>query len=326
MQGASVFAESTTLGTATDENGRFTLWLPDGGYDIAVSYTGYATQSSKVSNGLPKELNFELFTKEKTMQEVSVVSTGEVKDGKEKYGQFFLDEFIGKTPNSKYCTIKNPDVLKYFYSKRKNRLKILANEPLQIENRVLGYYIFYELDSFVHEYNSSTTVYTGFPRFETMKDSSTEMQNQWAQARTTAYHGSLLQFMRTLYKKELSENGYELQELNKINGKDTAMPIKEPYQFLNYKTDSSALVSIEPNNIHLGIIFSDEEPMTEYLKENPDAPTAFQFSTMEFLPSKKIFIESNGYYYPQNELTVNDYWEWSKIADALPYDYQPEQQ
>ncbi len=37
LQGASVFAQNTTLGTATDVNGNFKLQLPNGGYDLIVN-------------------------------------------------------------------------------------------------------------------------------------------------------------------------------------------------------------------------------------------------------------------------------------------------
>jgi hypothetical protein len=50
MQGASVFAENTTLGTATNSEGRFTLQLPNGGYDLVVTFTGYTTESKRITS------------------------------------------------------------------------------------------------------------------------------------------------------------------------------------------------------------------------------------------------------------------------------------
>ncbi len=32
-------------------------------------------------------------------------------------------------------------------------------------------------------------------------------------------------------------------------------------------------------------------------------------------------IEQNGYYFDQNDLVVNAYWSWEKVADLLPYNY-----
>ena len=40
LYGASVFAQNTTLGTATDKQGNFNLALKAGGYDLVISFTG----------------------------------------------------------------------------------------------------------------------------------------------------------------------------------------------------------------------------------------------------------------------------------------------
>ena len=50
LQAASVFAQNTTFGVATDAEGNFTIKLPTGGYSLIVTYTGYETQSMRVSN------------------------------------------------------------------------------------------------------------------------------------------------------------------------------------------------------------------------------------------------------------------------------------
>src|SRR5688572_1526860 len=92
LQGASVFAQNTTIGTATDAEGNFKIYLPDGGYSLVVTFTGRNTESRRISNAdaLDKNIVFELSQKEKEMADVAVVATSEVKNGWEKYGNFFL--------------------------------------------------------------------------------------------------------------------------------------------------------------------------------------------------------------------------------------------
>src|SRR5579871_1599426 len=51
LPGASVFAQNTTIGTISDSAGRFALRLPNGGYDMIVSYTGYETRSTRIGKG-----------------------------------------------------------------------------------------------------------------------------------------------------------------------------------------------------------------------------------------------------------------------------------
>ncbi len=326
LQGASVFAENTTIGTATDADGNFRLQLPVGGYTLAITFTGFTTESRRINSADANDagLSFELKPKEKELQAVSVVATGELKDGWEKYGNFFLEQFIGKTKNSAECSIKNREVLKFYFSKKRNRLKVMASEPVVIENNAMGYNIKYALDSFTHEYSTQVSLYTGNPLFEEMIPSVPDHLTKWQTARQEAYNGSVLHFMRSIYDQRLTEEGFEIQYVVGINGRDSALRLKNFYAALNFiKNDSLQLVEIKPNQNQVGVIYTKEKPASGYLAENEKAPKDFQFSVLTFLPKHAIIIEQNGYYYEQNEITTNEYWTWERIADQVPYDYVP---
>ena len=64
LPGASVLLVGTTLGTATDVDGKFfVIGIPVGVYDVQVSFTGYQTETiigAEVSGGYTRELNFSL--------------------------------------------------------------------------------------------------------------------------------------------------------------------------------------------------------------------------------------------------------------------------
>ena len=47
------------------------------------------------------------------MAEVAVTGSALVADGWNKYGQFFLDNFIGTTANAAQCTIENKDAIRF---------------------------------------------------------------------------------------------------------------------------------------------------------------------------------------------------------------------
>jgi hypothetical protein len=325
LQGASVFAENTTIGTATDKDGVFHLKLPNGGYSIVITFTGYQTETKRVTTGDAgnSEIVIEIKQKEKSLDEFVVKATYEVADGLEKYGDFFLENFIGKTANSKQCYIKNKEVLKFYYYRRTKRLKILATSPLEIVNDALGYIIKYELDSFVHEYNTQVSVYTGYPLFQEMESSSVDQLLKWNTARKTAYNGSILHFMRSMYQKKLKEEGFEIQFILKNNDKETAFPLKEFYKPMNYtRDDSSNTVEILPNQKNVAVIYKNEESSPLYVAENPDASSKFQLSVVSFLPNESLDVEQNGFYYEQNDITITGYWAWEKVADMLPYDFK----
>lgn len=324
LQGASVFMMNTTLGTVTDDKGNFEIVLPNGGYDVVVTFSGKQSESRRIttSDGGEK-LSFSLKNKEKELQEVAVVSSSEVKDGWNVYGNFFIDNFIGNTPNAKQTVITNPEVLKFYYSKRKNKLKVIADAPLSIQNNALGYTIRYELDSFVYNYANHTSLFEGDQLFTPIQTSDSAQITKWNEARANAYKGSILHFMRSYANKELEENGFEVRSVTTVKGVEKTFRIPNPYITLNYqKNDSLQLVILHPKNPELGILYTKEKPESSYSTQFPEEPSDFQYSQIS-LPAEGLFIESNGYYYDQYDLLINGYWNWTKLADMLPYNYQP---
>ncbi len=324
LQGASVFAENTTLGTATDAEGKFKLYLPHGGYDVVVTFTGYQSESVRVSSsGTNEPLIFKLRLKEEELGDVVVVASNEVKDGWTKYGDFFIHEFIGQTANAIQCEIKNPEVVKFYYSKRNDRLKIKAADPLIIVNRALGYTIRYSLDSFTHDYSSKISFYTGNPLFEEMTDASDVQKAIWAAARKDAYKGSILNFMRSLYNKHLKEDGFEIQFVVSNNGAQHPVKLEDFYNSLRFnKEDSTGLVTINPFQQNVGVLFLKEKPLPGFNTINKKEPADFQFSILTIAPDETITIEQNGFYFDQTAITISAYWAWEKVGDQLPYDYK----
>ncbi len=150
LSSASVYCQNTTIGTTTNKQGEFSLQLKSGGYELIISYTGYQTKQVQISSTDSRIPDIEMAKEEKSLGEVIIKTSNEVKDGWEKYGSFFVEHFIGNTPNAAKTTLLNPEVLKFYFLKRSNKLRVLATEPLQIENKALGYNLRYQLDSFIY--------------------------------------------------------------------------------------------------------------------------------------------------------------------------------
>lgn len=324
LAGASVFAQNTTFGVATDGEGNFTLRLPNGGYELAVTFTGYETESVRISTATADEKNLviEVRPKEKSMEAVSVVASNEVKDGWQKYGSFFIDNFIGTSQLSKQCVVKNPEVLKFFFSKKRNRLKVLASEPLIVINDGLGYQIRFTIDSFTYEYAGSVSQFTGYPLFEELPGTP-EKQAVWQKNRNNAYYGSQLHFMRSLFSKTVSEEGFEVQFIVKNNNRERPILLPDVYPALHYaKDDSTNTVEIKPNQPDMAVIYKDAKPEDAYASADKSKKD-FQVSTVSITPGESIIIEENGYYFDQKDITTNDYWGFKKVGDMLPYDFVP---
>jgi len=319
LNAASVFCQNTTLGTATNKQGEFSITLKSGGYDLIFSYTGYITQTIRINEN--KKLDILLVKEEKSLGEVILKNTNEVADGWSKYGDFFIKYFIGSTPNAAKCILQNPEVLKFFYYKRSNKLKVLATEALQISNNALGYNLRYQLDSFVYYYNTNINSYRGYCLFTEMEGNDS-LKNVWAKARNNTYEGSKLHFMRSYYDSTLLEDGWIIDMLDETNEKKFNK-VKNVYDTLYYGAlDSTKQIEIWfPRKI--SITYTKKRPESDYLKMM-NLPKSVPYLISYIDIKETIAITENGYYYEQKDWVNQGYWSWKNLGDLLPYDYLPD--
>jgi len=319
---ASVFCQNTTQGTATNKEGSFYMSVKEGGYDLIITYTGYQSRLVRISPEIKTiDLVIELVKEEKSIEEVVIHNSNEVKNGWEKYGQFFLENFIGSTPFSKQCMLLNPEVLKFYFFRKANKLKVMAEEPLIISNYALGYNLRYNLDSLLYQYKTDICSYIGYGFYEEMTGSIDSLR-LWKKNREKAYYGSRLHFMHSYYDSTLTENGFVLAELNEADSTKFKI-VSNPYDTTYY----SPADSVEEKDIfyprRISITYTKNTPENEYLKKYKlPMDIGVQISYVDMLDF--ITIKQNGYYYDQKDWFNYGYWSWKNIADQVPNDYTPE--
>ena len=297
LTGASVYCQNTTIGSATNKQGEFSLNLKQGGYELIITYTGFQTKQIRISHTDQKIPDIEMVKEEKSLGEVVIRSSSEVKDGWEKYGSFFLANFIGTTPNAAKCKLLNPEVLKFYFLKKSNKLRVLATDPLQIENAALGYSLRYQLDSFVYYYNTDMNLYRGFCLYSEM-DGADSLKRQWAVNRTRAYYGSKLHFMRSYYDSSLADEGF-LIDLLAENNNTKFDKIANVYDTTYYSgLDSTNEIEVWfPRKIS---VTYTRKPDPEYLKKfKLPKNVGVQISYIELTDA--IAIKENGYFYDQKD-------------------------
>lgn len=318
LQGASVFAQNTTQGTVTSSTGEFSLPLKSGGYELIFSFTGYVVQQVQVTDNKSQHLEIAMMKEDKTLGEVVIQSSNEVMDGWEKYGDFFINNFIGATPFAKKCSILNKDVVKFYYYRRSNKLKVLATEPIQISNDALGYDLRYQLDSFVYYYKSDLSSYRG-TCFFTEKTGSMPQEMLWKNNRKKAYYGSKMQFMRSLYDSTTTKDGFTVSLLNESNNFTRLPNPLAPDYYARYDSLEQAEVYY-PSKI--SVTYLKAVPEDDYLKQyKMPMDIGVQISYIDM--TDLIGIKKNGYYYEQKDWINQGYWSWKNLADLLPYDYMP---
>jgi len=318
----SVFCQNTTQGTATNKEGSFYLNLKEGGYDLIITYTGYKSTLIRISPEIKTtDLLIELAKEETSIEEVVIRSSNEVKNGWGKYGQFFLENFIGTTPFSKQCTLVNPEALRFYYFRKTDKLKVTADSALIISNYALGYNLRYNLDSLVFNYKTEVCSYMGFCFYEEMNGNKDSLI-LWKRNREKAYYGSRLQFMHSYYDSTLTENGFVLAELDENDYKKFKR-ILNPYDTAYF----TPVDSVNEKDIYfprrISITYNKNTPENEYLKKYKlPKDIGVQTSYIDMLDV--ISIMQNGYYYDQKDWINYGYWSWKNIADQVPYDYVPD--
>ena len=321
LQGASAFCVNTSVGSISNSEGYFKLNLPSGGYDLMISFTGYERQSFRINtqNALNDTLQVLLNTQSKNLEEVTIVASNEVPDGWNVYGLLFREQFIGSSTNGEFCKVLNPEVLHFFYNKKKNRLKVTAKEDLIIENAALGYTINYQLDSFAYQYANQAAVLTGYALFREIDTTETVMA-QYRKKRAATFLGSKLHFMHTVYDSTVNEEGFILQKVNPSNNSQVR-DMTNLYDSLHYNVDSNVVVVDWAGTYR---VIYKAPPEKKYLDANQlnNKNTPYQLSLMVI--EQGLEIERNGYFIDQNKVSIQGYWSWKKIAESLPDNYEYE--
>src|SRR5688572_22578027 len=147
---ASVFISGSSLGTVSDSAGNFELGgIPAGNFELIISSVGFTTVVYPFgSEKLPIRLTVQMEPKVVELGEVTVEPFDP--DGWRKWGQLFLDNFIGTSDAARRCRITNTEKLRFRYNRKTSTLTVVADEPLKIINNHLGYTLQYELEDFIY--------------------------------------------------------------------------------------------------------------------------------------------------------------------------------
>lgn len=216
LPSVSVYLNSTSLGTVTDEQGRFTINnIPYGKFRLVVSSVGFETYIKLID---PRQIGdkITISLKPKTEELKGFEVRPPEPDGWARWGKLFTDIFIGTTFNSRNCQLENPEVIK-FRLIGDNTLVVNATEPLRIHNEALGYNIQYKMEEFEYDFSTKIVSYNGYAFFKDLSLTYPKKAKRWKENRLETYNGSLLHFMRTFFVNRLDDAGFEMRSLATIS-------------------------------------------------------------------------------------------------------------
>jgi hypothetical protein len=288
---ANVYLSNTAVGTITNENGEFIIpAFPSGRFDLIVSFVGYETYKINIQSAkLPSLL--EIVIKPKISELKEVIVEPYEKDGWSTWGKFFLENFIGTSAYAYNCKLLNKDAVKFRFNKKSSTLRAFTDETLVIENKSLGYRVKYDLIQFEFDLVKRTFFYQGYPFFEELNPSAkTNVKYRWENNREDSYRGSLMHFMRSLYRNRLSEEGFEVRAMTTISEQERQR-VSTIYRSTLQKNFSNSGMSLSVGGGKSNSYSSGASDSMDYYRKVIQNPESFTVPGKELLPSDSIAFQ-----------------------------------
>jgi len=205
----SVFVNNTTISTATDLEGNFTLsGLEVGTVEIGFSFLGYIAQTRTITlkPGGTITLNLNMSPLEQELSEQEVKASRD--KSWERDLRKFQSLFLGIDEAATQTSILNPWVIDFPEGTEKGSFVARAEQPIEIENRYLGYKITFNLKEFIDA--PATYRIVGAARFELLPTDSKEQVELWERNRAAIYRRSPMNLLRSLIKGNYQQEGFFL--------------------------------------------------------------------------------------------------------------------
>ena len=301
LSSATVFINHTTLSSKCDANGGFSLNnIPMGFWDLVVYDEGHELfkSSVRISPDKRHKLSLDLI-KKKPAPKVKIKPDEEWN----KNFEWFERALLGTGSNAVNCVVKNSRSLQFF--KATEGLKVIAQEPLVIENKSTGYRIIYHLLNF--EAGIEQVKSEGFLFFDTLTTINQQVRSSWERTRSRTYWGSERHLFTSLLDGEAENQGFELLEASgkKLNPDTLVAPGKLPGYFA-IKLRGKTKVTYQMEKGNSGIQQTDHLGQVSWLS-----------------PLGDLQVNEVGVLFNPQTLLVQGQMALSKLSDELPYNYLP---
>jgi hypothetical protein len=323
LQFVNVFVNNTSIGTATKADGSFLLKVPKSveKIELVVSFIGYNTIKKLLA---PSEINKNiifLLEDSNMLKEVKITAKRD-KNWKKKW-RIFREGILGDSQFTADCEIMNPEVIKLEFDKDKN-VVATASEPIFIHNKGLGYKIMFQMEAFISD--GKLIFFAGDKFFEELKPKDGKQENRWKRLRKRAYNDSFRNFLVSLSRQRLEENGFAVFKEERVKerylGRTTVT--KEISDGLLFNCPDSSICRYD--SISKRFTLHSDKPIMVFLKNhfNPSpiyADYPYKFSQI-ILPNGEAEFTKNGWVSKPNKMIIRDYWGSEGFSNLLPDDYE----
>ncbi|WP_084332210.1 carboxypeptidase-like regulatory domain-containing protein [Runella limosa] len=325
---AVVFVSNTSKATETDTLGNFTLknifqHIKGGSVEVVVSLVGYTTFRQKMvySQRDSLWLAVSLVPAQQSIAEVAV--KGKRDQTWLKQFKKFEKAFVGTGENARHTKITNAWVVDF--EEDGDALMALAKQPIVLENKALGYTIFFELQR--GTISSIRSSFAGLARFEEMKLSDPKQQKKVAENRQRAYEGSERHFFKALSQNKLKQEGFVVYEVSPTYREKTTFTHLNPQlgkRLFPFNDTAAVRMGKLPTSRELYIRNEIEILNINQMSRigtYQDAPFAVSWLRLK---GGKAEVTTSGLLFDANSS------EWAgdiaerRMADLLPLDFDPE--
>ncbi|KAA3655748.1 MAG: carboxypeptidase-like regulatory domain-containing protein [Calditrichaeota bacterium] len=337
---------------------------PAGQFEIVVSMIGYEVYSRQIRVTVPMEQVYLFKLKPKVLQgETIVVKASEQKDWRKKFNQF-KNHLLGTTDNAEKTKIENPYCLDLYENKRgalvaeASQPLVILNEGLGYK---IEYVLRYFLAKGKHTKYAGNPKFTLLePKSEKQKKEWRKKRKKAYEGSTRHLITALVRTgerIQNLTQKELRHYArkHRIDLIKDFEGKQKLQLLlsrdflKDTGFSISYPGERSRLAidkTFKNKPVNIAQIISPTATPGEYWlkldnklyvrfdreKEDPDYLTDFELqkrwvgaqrSTIE-TGDDSVRVEKNGRYWDNFQLHTYGYMAWERLAESLPYEYEPE--
>lgn len=307
LEAVSVYFNETTIGTTTNGNGHFSLTdkvSPNA--TLVISFVGYETRLFSLEEIRALDV---VYLQEKATSLNEVVLERDYWS-REKKLKIFRREFLGNDVASASCKISNEDDIRLIYIESQGVLYAYCDIPILIKNKHLGYDVKYNLVDFEVKFKQSLS---GLKLVESVYYSGTSLfaernkktKKKHLSQRKKEYLGSALHFMRSLAKKEVIENNFEVYIKDPSGTSNLFFPVNA-YQYLVVEEQEDQNVKLTVDNREIVISYDKNVQSTLVTKAD----------------SNTFIIDSFGIHTPVDKMFFGGYFGLKRIATMLPADFK----
>lgn len=302
IENANIYISGSSRGTNSDPDGEFELEVPEGIEEVFITHVSYQTYILTFTNAT----NYRIGLTHRVNQLSEVAIHEEVDKEWKRNLNKFEKSFLGNSINAGKCKIINPWVIEF--KEEKQNFLASATEPLEIENRALGFRLFFYLGHFSKQ--GLTVSYSGKYRFEQLDSSDEKEKRRWDKNREKVYLGSRRHFLYALANEELSTHGFVVHfaDLNAAGD-----------QFYVTRLAMEEDLIVKENNQ----LYIDYKGYIRILYTKGLSDSGIQSQTSYLFTPQIASLFKNGLSTDDEIMQEFGLWSKSRIAELLPVDYRP---